>query len=77
MIDFINILQNSLGYSLAIIASKIIDRGCEKCNEETTEIIQEEDLDSKSIFSNDSDEETLWDPIIYDGGDNKEIQQGR
>ena len=76
MIDFINILQNSLGYSLAIIASKILDRGCEKCNEEKTEIIQEEDLDSKSIVSNDS-EETLWDPIIYDGGDNKEIQQGR
>lgn len=76
MIDFINILQNSFGYSLAIIASKIFDRGCEKCNEEKTEIIQEEDLDSKSSFSNDS-EETLWDPIIYDGGDNKEIQQGR
>lgn len=76
MIDFINILQNSFGYSLAIIASKILDRGCEKCNEEKTEIIQEEDLDSKSSFSNDS-EETLWDPIIYDGGDNKEIQQGR
>ena len=33
MIDFINILQNSFGYSLAIIASKILD-GCEKCNEE-------------------------------------------
>ena len=76
MIDFINILQNSLGYSLAIIASKIIDRWCEKCNEETTEIIQEEDSESKSNVSNDS-EETLWDPIIYDGGDNKEIQQGR
>ena len=76
MIDFINILQNSLGYSLAIIASKILDRGCEKCNEEKTEIIQEEDSESKSNVSNDS-EETLWDPIIYDGGDNKEIQQGR
>ena len=76
MIDFINILQNSFGYSLAIIASKILDRGCEKCNEEKTEIIQEEDSESKSNVSNDS-EETLWDPIIYDGGDNKEIQQGR
>ena len=76
MIDFINILQNSFGYSLAIIASKIVDRGCEKCNEEKTEIIQEEDSESKSNVSNDS-EETLWDPIIYDGGDNKEIQQGR
>ena len=72
MIDFINILQNSL----AIIASQILDRGCEKCNEEKTEIIQEEDSESKSNVSNDS-EETLWDPIIHDGGDNKEIQQGR
>jgi hypothetical protein len=76
MIDFINILQNSLGYSLAIIASKILDKSCEKCKEEKTEIIQEEDLDSKSNVSNDS-EETLWDPIIYDGGDHKEIQQSR
>ena len=41
-----------------------------------TEIIQEEDSESRSNVSNDS-EETLWDPIIYDGGDNKEIQQGR
>ena len=76
MIDFINILQNSLGYSLAIIASKIFEKSCENCKEEKTEFIQEEDLDSKSIVSNDS-QETLWDPIIYDGGDNKEIQQGR
>ena len=76
MIDFINILQNSLGYSLAIIASKIFEKSCENCKEEKTEFIQEEDLDSKSIVSNDS-QETLWDPIIYDGGDNKEIQQCR
>ena len=47
-----------------------------KCNEEQAEIINEEDSESKSIVSNDS-QETLWDPIIYDGGDNKEIQQGR
>ena len=77
MIDFIDILQNSLGYSLAIIAFKIIDRGCEKCNEEKTEIINEEDSESKSIVSNDSEEETLWGPIIYDGSDNKEIQQSK
>jgi len=75
MIDFINILQNSLGYSLAIIASKIID-GCQKCNKDKTEIINEEDLESKSIVSNDS-QETLWDPIIYGGSDNKESQQSK